>query len=541
MPIGGGSWSLYNTKLPNVTVKELEVINGSNTLRAATWGRGLWEYSLVGRDDYPAILTSRITNMPTDETPKETVEQFVTSVISYTAGTLTDVYVKWSVDSLSFDSIITMTNTTDSTWISDTHLPLADSGQQVYFKVYAIGNANDTTETYKFMYELKEFKYCFAAGDHGGGNNLYIAEFDVDGLVNLTGNDSITYYPNMPIYLVKDSSYNIYMRSNTGWGNNDHAAWIDYNNYAGLSEDEEILYSLNNGASSSNVFTVPNDAKINDTLLLRARASYWSNTTIDPCGITLGEVEEYPVYIIETPVLAYSLADSTLCVGGDLNYTYTGDVLDSVVWTFSNGISIFNSTSLTGVVNGIPAGIYSVSIEGYLKTHVFLKTVAAAFEVKANTIDTSVTDGGIILTANQTGVLYQWLDCGSALSVIGGESSQSYTPSIVGVYAVSLNDNYCVDTSACKTVATVSLEENGLNTDIKIFPNPVKDYLTVSFGRTIPNGTMMIIDALGKTILTTKIIGVNNVRLKTNKLASGIYYVEVLEGETKAVIKILKN
>ena len=34
-------WTLYNNKLPNVTVKDLEIHYGSNTLRAATWGRGL--------------------------------------------------------------------------------------------------------------------------------------------------------------------------------------------------------------------------------------------------------------------------------------------------------------------------------------------------------------------------------------------------------------------------------------------------------------------------------------------------------------------
>ncbi|MCT4624867.1 MAG: hypothetical protein N4A46_14695, partial [Schleiferiaceae bacterium] len=35
-------WSLYNQNLPNVAVKELEIQEATNTLRAATWGRGLW-------------------------------------------------------------------------------------------------------------------------------------------------------------------------------------------------------------------------------------------------------------------------------------------------------------------------------------------------------------------------------------------------------------------------------------------------------------------------------------------------------------------
>ena len=54
------TWSSHSENLPNMTVMELEIMYGSNTLRAATWGRGLWEFSLNGREDFPAILTTNI-------------------------------------------------------------------------------------------------------------------------------------------------------------------------------------------------------------------------------------------------------------------------------------------------------------------------------------------------------------------------------------------------------------------------------------------------------------------------------------------------
>ena len=49
------TWELYSQGLPNMSILELDIVYGSNTLRAATWGRGLWEYSLDGRLDYPSI------------------------------------------------------------------------------------------------------------------------------------------------------------------------------------------------------------------------------------------------------------------------------------------------------------------------------------------------------------------------------------------------------------------------------------------------------------------------------------------------------
>ena len=51
------TWRLYNELLPNATVRDLEIHNGSNTLKAATWGRGLWEVDLIDRLSYPKINT----------------------------------------------------------------------------------------------------------------------------------------------------------------------------------------------------------------------------------------------------------------------------------------------------------------------------------------------------------------------------------------------------------------------------------------------------------------------------------------------------
>ena len=154
MEKGGSNWSLYNSGLPNMTVREMEINYGSNTVRAATWGRGMWEYTLKDRGDYPAILTTEITNPPTMIEPKEDVDQYVTSVISYD-NTITSAYVEWSSNQPVFGNVISMTNTQDSTWVSDSPLPNFPEGTKMFFKVFAIGANGDTTETYKFMYEVR--------------------------------------------------------------------------------------------------------------------------------------------------------------------------------------------------------------------------------------------------------------------------------------------------------------------------------------------------------------------------------------------------
>ena len=149
--MAGNTWTLYNSSLPNVTVRELEINYSTNTLRAATWGRGLWEISLDSRSTYPAILNTSITNPPTDVLPLAGVDQFVTSNIDY-SGTLTNVYLEWSQNSNVLGNSITMSNTGGNTWVSDTPIPNFPNGTKIYFKVFAEGSSGDNTETYRFMY-----------------------------------------------------------------------------------------------------------------------------------------------------------------------------------------------------------------------------------------------------------------------------------------------------------------------------------------------------------------------------------------------------
>ena len=155
MPMTSNNWDLYNTNLPNVSVKEMEIVYGSNTIKAATWGRGLWEYSLIGRETYPRILTTKIKDLPTLTTPNENSIQYVTSVVSYDDD-ISEVFVQWSSDTPSFNNTIPMQNATDSIWISDSPLPIFIAGTKLYFKVLAVGSNQDTTETYKFMYEIRD-------------------------------------------------------------------------------------------------------------------------------------------------------------------------------------------------------------------------------------------------------------------------------------------------------------------------------------------------------------------------------------------------
>ncbi len=69
-----------------------------------------------------------------------------------------------------------------------------------------------------------------------------------------------------------------------------------------------------------------------------------------------------------------------------------------------------------------------------------------------NSVDSSVTQNGAVLTANESGANYQWLDCNNGYNPISGETNQTLNASSRGSYAVEVTKNGCSDTSACYTV-----------------------------------------------------------------------------------------
>ena len=295
MPLNGDRWILYNTNLPNVAVEELEINYGANTIKAATWGRGLWEYDLFRRGIYPSIESTSITDPASLNSPLEGNNQFVTSIINYN-GTLTDVKVLFSINNQLFDNSTNMSNITDNVWTSDEPLPnTLNVGDKVYFKVLATGSDNDTSSTYKFMFEVRELSYCNSQGLDGTGSD-FINQVSLGDFVNNSSQDYYTLYDDLdPIQLVSGETYQLSVRLDFAFEQDKAAAWIDFNRN-GIFDDLELI-SMSNYTNNTSIgsFTVPNDAVIGQNLRIRVSNVY--NNIIDPCGNAFGEVEDYLITI----------------------------------------------------------------------------------------------------------------------------------------------------------------------------------------------------------------------------------------------------
>lgn len=183
-----------------------------------------------------------------------------------------------------------------------------------------------------------------------------------------------------------------------------------------------------------------------------------------------------------------------------------------------------------GITNGVPF-VPNVS-KTYLLTALDLKGCSDTATINVQILplpNIIITKNKTIITATQTGALYQWINCNTVKSVIVGATNQSYTATFNGDYAVIVTQNGCSDTSICVNINSVGLSENSIQNKISIFPNPANAKLTVTSQTTIKE--IYIYDLLGKLV---KQINVENNKTKETEIAiddlsAGIYFIKVID------------
>jgi len=156
-----------------------------------------------------------------------------------------------------------------------------------------------------------------------------------------------------------------------------------------------------------------------------------------------------------------------------------------------------------------------------------------------NTIDLSVTQSGDTLTANEAGATYQWLNCPS-MSIIDGATSQSYTATTSGEYAVIVDNVLCRDTSACYTVTGDGVMESNFENELLVYPNPTNGELSIDLGANHESVAITILDIRGKIIQSHTHYASQLVNLKLEAPA-GVYILVIESGDKKAIVRLLKE
>lgn len=149
------------------------------------------------------------------------------------------------------------------------------------------------------------------------------------------------------------------------------------------------------------------------------------------------------------------------------------NISDDSVYLYVDGVMTKANEDLTGISTSSATDLYigkwtnydAYSLNGSIDDIGIWKAALTPCEIQdlysagLNSVVNTVTQTGSLLTADQTGAMYQWLDCDNGNQPIISETNQSYTPAITGNYAVEVDMNGCVVTSSCLLVDYTGVEE----------------------------------------------------------------------------------
>ncbi|MDX2359400.1 MAG: choice-of-anchor J domain-containing protein [Crocinitomicaceae bacterium] len=162
-------------------------------------------------------------------------------------------------------------------------------------------------------------------------------------------------------------------------------------------------------------------------------------------------------------------------------------------------------------------------------------------DLTINTVDNATTTAGNTFTATLAGGTYVWIDCATNTPVTG-ETSQSFTPTTAGDYAVIVSDGTCTDTSACVT-STVGLDEVTFVQGIEIYPNPSEGSFTIELSDLSTDMlTIEFTDAKGRVITSETLLNVAGdltVPMHIENVEAGVYFVRFSSQNIQIVERVI--
>jgi hypothetical protein len=157
-----------------------------------------------------------------------------------------------------------------------------------------------------------------------------------------------------------------------------------------------------------------------------------------------------------------------------------------------------------------------------------------------NTLDPTVTVIGTTLTSNAAGYSYQWVDCDNGNAPIIGETSQSFTFSSYGNYAVEIDDGYCPIISNCTLIDGANIDNVLSGNIVSVFPNPTRGKLKIHFGAVLESVKVRIRSLDGKLIENYNYQSTESINLEITG-SDGLYLIDIVNevGES-TILKVMK-
>jgi hypothetical protein len=227
--------------------------------------------------------------------------------------------------------------------------------------------------------------------------------------------------------------------------------------------------------------------------------------------------------------------------------TYTVTDANGCVTTTSVSVTEPAAIVSSQTINVCSGQTYSIGSNTYSTTGIYTdvlvslingcdSTVTTNLNV-GNTINVGTSLSGFVITANNsTATSYQWIDCNNSNLPVSGQTSQTFTATANGNYAVVVTEGACSDTSACVNIIGMGIAENNNSNNVSIYPNPGNGIINIFSPEAIK--TIVVTDMLGKEILLAE-PQITSYQMDISSEKAGVYFVKVITHHSQITKRIV--
>jgi Concanavalin A-like lectin/glucanases superfamily len=237
---------------------------------------------------------------------------------------------------------------------------------------------------------------------------------------------------------------------------------------------------------------------------------------------------------------------SLIDLAGNINGVLNNFALTGTASNFVNGAALVTSSvafkcpDVSYNWNGVNlpnAGIYFDTLQNVAGCDSIVQLTLSNL-----TVDTSVTQNGALLSANVLSTFYQWLDCNNGYAPIPGATNKTYTATTNGSYAVVVLQSGCYDTSGCRAVTSVGLNNPSSGAEIQVFPTASSSTIHIQIANAGYTYRLQLMDMSGRMIAEEKLNNVSEYDFDISRFAVGSYQLLIVnEKQQQTLFKVFRK